>query len=134
MSLWRTPRFPRAPPRWSLRPLAGLDRENRRQVARRLDPLVALVGGDEDRATPRAEGDPDRAGGGEAHALALHRRPRLLRQAAAQELPRGAAVARAVDAETAVGGDAVLRADLGDHVGRLRVVRIQRQREAEPRR
>src|SRR3954451_6578337 len=96
MSLWRTPRFPRAPPRWSLRPLAGLDRENRRQVARPLDPLVALVGRDEDRATLGAEVDSDRVEAVEAHALALHRRPRLLRQAAAQELPRGAAVARAV--------------------------------------
>src|SRR3954451_23777469 len=134
MSLWRTPRFPRAPPQWSLRPLAGLDRENRRQVARRLVPLVALVGRDEDRATLRAEVDPDRVEAVEAHALALHRRTRLLRQAAAQELPRGAAVARAVDAEAAAGGDAVLRAELRDHVGRLGVVRIQRQREAEPRR
>src|SRR4051794_17664894 len=132
MSLWGTSRFPRTPPQWSLRPLAGLDREDRRQVARGLDPLVALVGRDEDRAALRAQVDPGRVEAVEAHALAHDRGPGLLRQAAAEELPRVAPVARAVETEPAVGGDAVLGPDLGDHVGRVRVVRIERERKAEP--
>src|SRR5207237_8093074 len=81
-----------------------------------------------DRTALRAEHRPARV---PRHALAEHDRPSALRESVREELPRRAAVAGAVDAETPADRDAVLGAFLGDNVGDVGVGGVERDREAE---
>src|SRR5919108_743564 len=106
----------------------GLDREDRRQIAHSLRPLVAATWRRPDRAALRSEVQPLVV---VRQSFAEHRHPRPVGETVRRELPRRTAVRGAIDAESSLGGEMMFLRLLGNHVRDVGIVGVEREREAE---